>query len=52
MRSIACALISFVCWYVGINLNSNDCYDALRFVLVITGFGTLITSIVLMGFGL
>jgi hypothetical protein len=52
MRSIACVMISFVCWYVGFHSNKKDCYIPFRFALVITGIGTLITSIILMAAGL
>lgn len=50
MRSIACAIISFVCWYAGVH--SKKSYEVLRGALVLTGFGMLITSIILMAFGL
>lgn len=52
MRSIACTMISFVCWYVGIHANKKDDYIPFRFALVIMGIGTLITSIILMAAGL
>lgn len=51
MRSIACAIISFVCWYVVVHLRKESC-EVLRGALVLTGFGMLIASIILMAFGM
>lgn len=52
MRSIACVMISFVCWYIGFHSNKKDYYTPFRFSLVITGIGMLVTSIILMAVGL
>ena len=52
MRSIACIMISFVCWYVGFHANQKDAYMIFRGCMAITGISTLIASILLMAFGL
>lgn len=52
MRSIACAIISFVCWYAGYNGNPDKRNDNLRLVFTIVGIGMLGTSIILMAAGL
>lgn len=50
MRSIACAMISLICWYIG--FHSNDNYEVLRFILVIVAFVALIMSFIFMILGL
>lgn len=52
MRSIACVMISFVCWYAGFHANQGDDYWMFRAGTVIAGFGTLVASFVLMILGL